>query len=110
MRKLAYKAQWHGRVFIKVDRYFPSTQICPHCGYINTGLKGLNGLKIREWDCPHCHAHNVRDEAAAINILHEGMRLWQEGGGLRPRGGNAPKLKSVESSKGSLKQKEAHQL
>ena len=38
------------------------------------------------------------------------MRLWQEVGGLCPRGGNAPKLKPVESSKSSLKQDESYQL
>lgn len=108
-RKLAYKAQWYGRIFLRIDRYFPSTQLCPHCGYRNTELKGMNGLKIREWKCPQCHAYNKRDLAAAVNILHEGMRLLREGGDLRPRGGNAPKLKPVESSKSSLKQ-EAHQL
>ena len=110
MLKLAYKAQWYGRVFLRVDRYFPSTQLCPHCGYRNTELKGMKGLKIRKWECPQCHARNERDLAAAVNILHEGMRLWQEGGDLRPRGGNAPKLKPVENSKSSLKQEEAHQL
>ena len=48
MLKLAYKAQWYGRVFLRVDRYFPSSQLCPHCGYRNTELKGMKGLKIRE--------------------------------------------------------------
>ena len=70
----------------------------------------MKGLKIREGECPQCHARNERDLAAAVNILHKGMRLWQKGGDLRPRGGNAPKLKPGESSKSSLKQEEAHQL
>ena len=48
MLKLAYKAQWYGRVFLRVDRYFLSSQLCPHCGYRNTELKGMKGLKIRE--------------------------------------------------------------
>ena len=87
MQKLAYKAQWHGRVFLKVCRYFPSTQICPHCGYQNTELKGMQGLRIRELECPQSQVHNDRDSATAVNILNEGMRLWQEGGGPRPRGG-----------------------
>ena len=41
MLKLAYKAQWYGRVFLRVDRYFPSMQLCPHCGYCI--------LSLREW-------------------------------------------------------------
>ena len=70
----------------------------------------MKGIKIREWECPQCHARNARDLAAAVNILHKGMRLWQEGSDLRPRDENAPKLKPVESSKSSLKQEEANQL
>ncbi|WP_423836395.1 zinc ribbon domain-containing protein [Succinatimonas hippei] len=31
MRKLTCKAQWYGRIFLKVNRYFPSTQLCQHC-------------------------------------------------------------------------------
>ncbi len=95
MRKLAYKAQWNGRVFLRVDRYFPSMQLCPHCGYRNTELKGMKRLKIREWECPHCHARNDRDSAAAINILHKGMSLRQEGGDLRPRGWKCSEVQSL---------------
>lgn len=69
MRKLTYKAQWYGRVFLRADRYFPSTQLCPHCGYRNTELKGMKGLKIREWECPQCHARNERDSAAACALV-----------------------------------------
>lgn len=76
--KLEYKAAWYGRTFKKIDRFFPSTQLCPHCGYQNTELKGLKGLSIREWECPNCHARNDRDLSAAINILNEGLRLLQQ--------------------------------
>jgi putative transposase len=47
---LEYKAQWYGRKLIKVDRYFPSTQLCSNCGYINKALT----LSDREWTCPIC--------------------------------------------------------
>ena len=70
----------------------------------------MKGFKSREWECQQCHARNDRDLAAAVNILHEEMRLGQECGDLRPRDGNAPKLKPAESFKSSLKQEEAHQL
>lgn len=109
--KLEYKAAWYGRTFIKVDRYFPSTQLCPHCGYQNKELRGLKGLSIREWECPDCHAKNSRDFAAAVNILNEGLRLLQqEGGDLRPRDGDIPMFKPVETPAGESMKQEAHKL
>ena len=106
--KLEYKAAWYGRTFIKVDRYFPGTQLCPHCGYQNKELRGLKGLSIREWECPDCHAKNSRDFAAAVNILNEGLRLLQqEGGDLRPGDGDIPMFKPVETPAGESMKQEA---
>ena len=50
MRQLEYKANWRGKTIIKIDKWFPSSQICSYCG-ASTGKKPLN---IREFDCPHC--------------------------------------------------------
>lgn len=69
--KLQYKADWYGRAIIKVDRFYPSSQICSVCGE-TTGKKTL---AIRAWDCPYCKAHHDRDINAAINILNEGLRI-----------------------------------
>lgn len=69
--KLQYKADWYGREIIKIDQWFPSSQICSDCGY-KDGKKGLN---IRNWTCPICHTHHDRDINASINILTEGRRL-----------------------------------
>lgn len=54
----------------KVDRFFPSSKTCSHCGHV---IKELP-LDIRHWECPACHAMLDRDGNAAINILVEGMR------------------------------------
>lgn len=69
--KLQYKADWYGRKIIKIDKWFPSSQICSECGH-RDGKKSLN---IREWTCPICHAHHDRDINASINILTEGLRI-----------------------------------
>ena len=69
--KLQYKADWYGREIIKVDQWFPSSQICSECGHKD----GKKSLDIREWTCPICHTHHDRDINASINILTEGLRI-----------------------------------
>ena len=74
---LEYKAEWYGRKVIKIDRFYPSTQLCSGCGcgYKNESIKGLKGLKVREWVCPECGEVHDRDLNAARNILKEGLRV-----------------------------------
>ena len=69
--KLQYKADWYGREIIKVNQWFPSSQICSECGHKD----GKKPLDIREWTCPICHTHHDRDINASINILIEGLRI-----------------------------------
>ena len=69
--KLQYKADWYGRGLIKVDRWFPSSQICSSCDYNN----GKKSLDIRKWTCPSCTIAHDRDINASKNTLIEGLRL-----------------------------------
>lgn len=68
---LEYKQHERHGYLVKVDTFFPSSQMCHCCGCLNPKVKNL---RIREWDCPECGAHNGRDHNAAINILNEGLR------------------------------------
>ena len=71
VRQIEYKANWYGREVVKIDTWFPSSQICSNCGHKD----GKKGLSIREWTCPKCNTYHDRDVNASINILNEGLRM-----------------------------------
>ena len=68
---LAYKMSDRGKVFHKVDRWFPSSKICSGCGRYHPEI--VNSLQVREWICPDCDTEHDRDINAANNIRNKGM-------------------------------------
>ena len=75
VRMLEYKAAKHGRTFTRVDRAFPSSQVCSGCGFRD----GPKPLHVRQWTCGACGTVHDRDHNAARNILVEGRRIVAAG-------------------------------
>jgi len=71
-RQLKYKCEWQHKSFVKIDRFFASSQVCGGCGLQNPKVKALS---VREWTCGECGVSHDRDINAAKNILSEGLRL-----------------------------------
>jgi putative transposase len=76
-RQLEYKCAWHGRRFVKVSRWYPSSKMCSCCGHVLEELP----LSVRAWTCPVCGASHDRDLNAAVNIAREGARLLNKADG-----------------------------
>ena len=69
IRQLEYKSLWKGKTVLKIDKWFPSSQLCSNCG-ANSGKKPLN---IRKWTCKECGYTHNRDINASINIRNYGL-------------------------------------
>ena len=102
---LTYKAEWNDKKIVKIDRFFPSSQTCSVCGYVNKETKDLS---VREWECPVCHAHHDRDVNAAINILRIGLNNNISAGTVDYTGGEGVRADLLESH--SSEKPEAHKL
>lgn len=68
---LTYKMTNRGKIFHKIDKWFPSSKTCSVCGCYHPEL--VNSLSVREWTCPDCDTIHNRDINAAINIRKRGM-------------------------------------
>ena len=64
IRQMQYKCEWAGIEFVQVDRYYPSSKTCSHCGHIKKDLK----LSDRTYKCPVCGLEIDRDLNAARNL------------------------------------------
>ena len=69
---LEWKCKIKGKIYYKINTYYPSSKICSSCGYKNSKLKDLS---IREYNCPNCGTYNDRDINASLNIMFEGLKL-----------------------------------
>ena len=67
---LEYMAKWYGKTLVKIDRFYPSSKACHHCGHVKEEL----ALSDRYYTCPNCGELIDRDLNAAKNILDEGLR------------------------------------
>ena len=75
---LDYKLEREDKRLVEIDRWFPSSHICPDC---LTQQPKMN-LSVREWICINkaCNASHDRDEAASKNIRAEGIRILKAEG------------------------------
>lgn len=74
IRELEYKTEWYGKTIVKIDKFYPSSQLCSFCGYQHSQTKDLS---VRFWICPNCSTKHDRDVNAAKNILKEGLSLLE---------------------------------
>lgn len=74
LQMLEYKLSERGGRLVKVDKWFPSSQICSSCGTVHSEMKDLS---IRTMKCD-CGFVIDRDHNAAINILNEGLVLLRK--------------------------------
>ena len=99
-RQLEYKGNWYGCEVFKINRFYPSSKTCSHCGCVQDKMT----LNIRKWVCPNCGTEHDRDINAAINILMEGKREKSSGVGdytdgetVRPNSRKRKRQDSVKS-------------
>ena len=91
---LKYKAEKEGRMYLEIDRFFPSSKTCHVC----LNQVGSLPLDVRSWECTNCKTKHDRDINAAINIRDEGLRLLALGTSATANGGNVSPKRGRKSS------------
>jgi len=103
---LKYKCNWAGKVYLEVDRFFPSSKTCYVCLNVVDSLP----LDVRSWQCNRCLAQHDRDTTAAINIKNEAIRILTTSGTgeshawgdrVRPEGGRPTIFQASVAEPGS---------
>lgn len=74
---LKYKAEMEGKIYLEVDRFFPSSKTCHVC----LNQVGSLPLDVRFWTCENCQTRHDRDINASINLRDEGLRILTSGTG-----------------------------
>ena len=77
IRQLKYKAEWHGRTLVQINRWFPSSKKCSTNGCDHVAVK--LPLSVRAWTCPVCAVKHDRDINAARNIKAAGLAALASG-------------------------------
>ena len=72
-RQLIYKANQSRKTIKEVDRFYPSSKTCSHCGFVMAKIDLT--LAIRKWQCPSCDTQHDRDINASLNILNQADRV-----------------------------------
>lgn len=73
-RELEYKARWNYKLISRIDKFYPSSQLCSHCG---NQSKQTKDLAVRTYICEKCGLEIDRDYNVSINILNEGLRILE---------------------------------
>ena len=81
-RQLEYKSGWHGRTYVEIGRFFPSSKRCSCCGFVKEKLP----LDVRSWECHECGTTHDRDINAARNILAAGLAVLAFGDNVSDNG------------------------
>ncbi|MET9060392.1 RNA-guided endonuclease TnpB family protein [Streptomyces antibioticus] len=78
---LEYKAARYGRIFVRIGRFEPTSQVCSQCG-VKDGPKPLH---VRVWECGACGVVLDRDINAAVNVAKAaGLAVSACGAQVRP--------------------------
>jgi putative transposase len=72
-RQPFYKAEWHDRMIIEVDRWYASSKTCSNCKHRLDELR----LDVRYWTCPKCKAFHDRDLRVEARVSSPEEILWE---------------------------------